>query len=88
MVDISAMDESSLENLLSEGRRPSRDHRLQPLGWHDSLAEEVKLGVVLKPLVPKTEKSFFASLLPQLGQTNSICSLLIRTSFSNFSPQS
>jgi hypothetical protein len=43
----------------------------QPVGWHESLDDDVKLRVVLKPLVPNRDMSFSACLLPQLGQISS-----------------
>jgi hypothetical protein len=58
------------------------------VGWHELEDEEVKLGVVVNPLVPKTDNSFSACLLPQLGQQSSVWSVLLRISFSNFSPHS
>jgi hypothetical protein len=57
-----------------------------PAGWHELEEEEVKLGVVLNPLVPNTDNSFSVCSLPQLGQDSSISAVVQRTSLSNFSP--
>jgi hypothetical protein len=61
---------------------------LQPEGWHESAADEVKLGVVEKPLVPNRDGTLSAFLLPQLGQQSCVWSVLLRMSLSNFSPHS
>ena len=60
----------------------------QPDGRQRSGEVELRLGVVLKPLVPNVESNFCACLLPQFGQVSSGCPELPRTSFSNSSPQS
>lgn len=60
----------------------------QPEGWHESAADEVKLRVVEKPLVPNRDGTFSACLLPHLGQLISVWSVLLRMSLSNFSPHS
>lgn len=59
-------------NGLGEGTRPSVGQMLQPVGWQESADDEVKLRVVLNPLVPKMESSLSVRLLPQLGQTSSL----------------
>jgi hypothetical protein len=74
--------------MMRESPRLSTAYMPQPVGWQESVGEDVKLGVVVKPLVPKTDISFSVCLLPQLGQVSSVWSVLERTSFSNFSPHS
>jgi hypothetical protein len=77
-----------LNELYDESQRLSKDQMPQPEGWHESAGDEVKLGVVVKPLVPNRDGTFSACLLPQPGQQSSVWSVLLRMSFSNFSPHS
>jgi hypothetical protein len=60
------------EDPFCESQRLSKDQMLQPEGWQESAAVEVKLRVVEKPLVPNRDGTFSACLLPQLGHASCV----------------